>query len=130
MAANHHAVNYGNVNIVRLQANIGRDNDEDNSSEANNFDIPPPTANNSGTNAAVELISDSKQATTQANVGDVCNAEWHFTANDQTLKALIALCYGVKNEAGELLLDMGTEPWALLAPNLRPKGVDYRSEIN
>ena len=133
MAADHRAVTSGNANISRLQANLARGDSEDDSSLTNEFEgaAPSTTTNNPGPNASsgILVVSGSEQAAVLA-VGGVFSAEQHFVSNNQTLKALIALCHGVKNEVGVLLLDMETEPWATVASSLRAKGSDYRSEIS
>lgn len=56
-------------------------------------------------------------------------AERHFIGQCQSVKVLLAMCRGMKDEDGEELIDLEKAPWNTIKKKDKPGRADYHSEI-
>ena len=56
-------------------------------------------------------------------------AERHFINNNQSVKALIVLCRGMKDGSGEEVIDLEKAPWKAHDKKDKPVRSDFQSEI-
>ena len=56
-------------------------------------------------------------------------AECHFINNNQSVKALIVLCHGMKDGSGDKVIDLEKAPWNTIDRKDKPIRSDYQSKV-
>ena len=99
-------------------------------SSSSSIDTNPSITAASLVTAAPGVALLANVSTQGVGVAPMCLTEVRYKENNQSLKTLVTLCRGVKDEEGNPLIDLKSYPWnklkaSLIKPNVR----DYRHEI-
>lgn len=107
------------INTAALLSNLRRDADDD---DAFSFSGGPYDDSNDA----------EKEGDDRLDEVGFCPAERHFIQQDQSMKALIVLCRGMKDESGDEVIDFENKdkaPWNTIDKKHKPIRSDYIHEI-